>query len=289
MRRMTALAMAIALAAAGCTGSGTSDNPSGGTIDSVIVGADEAGNPTFDFTPGLSYSKVQTEVLWEGEGERLAAGDRILLDMYAVSLDNDRVLKDTYSDLPEAFLLAPELVGDDLYNQLIDQRVGARLLFVSPPAEGHEDTGAVALLVDVLPARATGDHAGSRGDIPVVLLAPDGEPTITIRDTDVAPATLTTVTLIQGTGPQVLAGSRILVNYVGVTYPDGTIYKSSWEDGAGPWATRIGYGEVPAGWDQGLIDRAEGSQVLLLIPPALAYGDEAMAFVVDILAVWNPE
>ena len=72
---------------------------------------------------------------------------------------------------------------------------------------------------------------------------------------------------------------------------DGTPFDSSWVNGA-PFTTQIGTGSVIQGWDQGIIGQTVGSQVLLVIPPDLAYGDtergtipasSTLIFVVDIL------
>ena len=287
MRRMCALLAAITLVLSGCHGVIT--DPNAGTISNISVGADAAGVPTIDYPDGLTYSKEQTRVVWPGTGAHLQPGDRILLDMYAVSLQSGAVITDTYNGLPKAYILAPELLGQELYDILASAKVGERFLHVTPPLAGYQAQGAVALVVDVLPARATGTVMPDRTDLPSVDVAPNGEPTITIAADDVAPTDLVSATLIEGAGEQIRAGSHIEVTYVGVSYPDGAIFQSSWGDGEGPMTAQIGIGEVPAGWDQGLLDHTEGSRVMLLIPPALAYGDKALCFVIDILAVWNQE
>ncbi|MBB5873782.1 peptidylprolyl isomerase [Allocatelliglobosispora scoriae] len=111
-------------------------------------------------------------------------------------------------------------------------------------------------------------------------------------------ATLTKLdvkTLIQGTGPAVVAKQQITVNYVGVFYKDGKEFDSSWSRNE-PATFQIGNQKVIPGWDQGLVGVKVGSRVLIDIPSALAYGaDEAAAtaagkpagplrFVVDVLA-----
>jgi FKBP-type peptidyl-prolyl cis-trans isomerase 2 len=284
MRTVGAIAAALAVALTGCS-SGLLIDSATGSINGITVTTDDVGNPVLDFTLGLTYTKVQTEVLWEGTGPRLAAGDRILLDWYAVSLQDGSVISDTYSYLPEAFLLVPELLGQNLYNELLGERIGTRLLQVSPPVEGHEDIGAMAVLVDVLPARATGDAVSRTGDIPRVVLGSDGTPTVTIPDGFTIPPDLTIRTLIQGHGDQVRIGSRILFNFVAVSLETGEVIATSWGDGEGPTSAQVGTGELIAGLDQGLVDATQGSQLVLLIPPGLAWGKDSVALVIDILAV----
>jgi FKBP-type peptidyl-prolyl cis-trans isomerase len=284
MRVIGAAAVALALALAGCSAVLPND-PNAGSIDGITVGADDTGGPIFDFTLGLTYSKVQTKVLWEGTGDRLAEGDRILLDWYVVSLEDGAVIDDTYANLPRAYYLYPELIGQDLYNELVGERVGTRILQVSPPVKGYEDVGAVAVLADVLPARATGEQIANREGIPIVDLAPDGTPGVTIPDGFTPPEDLVVATRIQGSGEQVRSGSRILFNFLAVSLNTGEVIASSWDEGVGPMSAQVGTGELVPGLDQGLIDCTTGSQVLLLVPPALAWGQDSVVFVIDVLAV----
>jgi len=286
MTRTCAIWVSLALALGGC--SAVIADPDAGSIDDITVSEDASGIPVLDFTSGLKYSKVQSEVLWSGDGDRLNANDRILLDMYSVSLESGVVLVDTFSDLPRMYLLVPELVGQELYDVLVDERVGARILHVTPPVEGYEGHGAVALLVDVLPACAQGETLPPKEGMPEVTLDPSGQPTITIDDAMDPPIGLEVSTLILGSGEQVRPGSKIVANYYAVDYDTGEVYDSSWEDGEGPLKAQVGVGELPLGLDQGLIDRTEGSQILLIVPPELAYGDGTLVFVVDLLVVRTP-
>lgn len=126
---------------------------------------------------------------------------------------------------------------------------------------------------------------------------PDGaDPALATKPTATkgsgALAKLTPTTLIEGTGPAAQAGQQITVNYVGVTYADGTEFDSSWSRSE-PFAFQLGGGQVIPGWDQGLIGAKVGSRVQLDIPAALAYGENPgngapggpLRFVVDVLGV----
>jgi peptidylprolyl isomerase len=128
-----------------------------------------------------------------------------------------------------------------------------------------------------------------RDELPTVVQAENGMPVISIDSSDKKFTELVAATLIEGDGPQVTADSWIRANFVAVDFDTGEIVQSSWVDGKGPAAVHLGVGEVPAGWDLGLVDQREGSEVLLVVPPNLAYGDATLVYVVDILAVWTPE
>ena len=88
-------------------------------------------------------------------------------------------------------------------------------------------------------------------------------------------------------------GQRITVQYLGVIWPGGKQFDSSWGRTT-PATFTIGAGRVIAGWDLGLVGQPVGSQMLLVIPPDDGYGAEGkpdagitgtdtLVFVVDIL------
>lgn len=302
MRRLVALSLAAAVALAGCSAS--TDDPSAtasavGQIEAITIGSSESLAPTLDFVPDLQYAEPEYRVEWEGDGEPLQQGQPLLLDIYSESLVDHTQIINTYDGLPRSFLLAPEVVGEELYDVLKGVNIGARILQISPASTDEEGKPPVAIVVDVLPIRAQGIQNAINPDIPSVELGVTGEPTVTIPDSD-PPPDLVASTLIQGTGPQITAGSFITANYVGVHWGDGSsgdktwksgdIFESSWASEKAPFETQIGVGQVIAGWDQTLIDVPAGSQVEIVVPPEYGYPDMGtLVFVVDILDVWNPE
>jgi len=97
---------------------------------------------------------------------------------------------------------------------------------------------------------------------------------------------------IVGTGEEALQGSVLTVHYVGIL-EDGTQFDSSIQRGA-PYVFRLGAGEVIPGWDEGLAGMKVGGRRLLVIPPELAYGEQArgpipanatLVFEVELLSV----
>ncbi len=129
--------------------------------------------------------------------------------------------------------------------------------------------------------------------------APGERPVVTLPTTCSAPTELLSLDLVPGTGPTATTGSNIQANYHLVTWSDGAEVDSSWNaDPPQPIElTDIG-GEntMIAGWNQGLMDVAQGARRLLVIPPELGYPDgngqiqpgETLVFVVDALAVTGP-
>ncbi|MDN4473131.1 FKBP-type peptidyl-prolyl cis-trans isomerase [Demequina zhanjiangensis] len=293
MRRLVALALAAGLALTGCV-SGPPDasasvSPSG-DISTITVGIDDSGTPTLDFERGLNWETTQTEVMLEGDGERLQDGQPLLLDMYGESLEDGSRVTNSYQGLARSFLLAPELLGEDLYEALLDVRVGTRVLHVSPAPEDNPDSEPpIVLVIDVLPMHAVGAEAEPREDFPTVRRAADGAPTVTIPEDLEPPADVQVATLVQGTGQQVREGDLVLVNYTMLSW-DGTELDSSWPEEIAPLTVEVGSGESIEAIEVGLLDQTLGSQIVILSPATSAYPDQGpVVLVVDILDVFSPE
>jgi peptidylprolyl isomerase len=183
---------------------------------------------------------------------------------------------------------------------------GEQSLVAIAPADGFagqgddEETGVreddtLLLFVEVRDVRtplerAEGEAVEPPEGLPTVELAEDGAPTITVPGGE-PPAELVAQPLIEGTGPVVEAGQQLTVHYTGVLWDGGEPFDSSWDRGS-PATFPIGTGGVIPGWDEGLVGRTVGSQVLLVIPPDKGYGDTGqgsipggatLVFVVDIL------
>ncbi len=119
------------------------------------------------------------------------------------------------------------------------------------------------------------------------------KPDVTIPD-ETPPAELVIDDLEVGDGAEAVAGSRVSVHYVGVSWSSGAQFDASW-DRAQPFGFGLGGGEVIAGWDQGVQGMKVGGRRRLTIPPDLGYGDrgaggviapnETLVFIVDLLAV----
>ncbi len=285
-RRAVVLAV-VAVLAAGCSAEKA-------PAPEVTVTGEPGVTPTLEFATPLAVSSPTVEVIAEGTGDPLEDGGPVLVNFYAESAADGSLINETYSSEPRAYELSEEQLGREIYRALHGERAGSRILHIVPPSDG-ETAGTVAVF-DVLATRAQGEQQPPREGLPSVKLDDDGEPTVTVPAGAPAPTDLVVQPLIRGNGPQVAAGQVITVQYVGVTWSDGSVFESSWDDGQLPVSFPIGVQSVLEGWDAGLVEQTVGSQVLLVVPPSMAYAgspnvlaNETLVYVVDILsAVGGP-
>ena len=115
--------------------------------------------------------------------------------------------------------------------------------------------------------------------------APSREPSVQETATVNPVAGLQTQDLVVGPGAEATAGARVTVHYTGWLYdgaaPDhkGKEFDSS-RRGGKPFSFTLGERQVIAGWDQGVAGMRVGGQRRLVIPAALAYGDQGAGGVI---------
>jgi peptidylprolyl isomerase len=290
------------------TGSGATPTP-GSTTPAVATAADKAAFAAIRVTGGPSakptlalpstpftLTGALATTLTPGTGDAVARGNLVTLQILEVSGFTGGELSSTWADgAPLVTVADPGSLFAQLYQQLLTARVGARLMVAAPQsASGLSMT--VIDVVDVVattpvPARATGTAVAPVTGLPTVTLDAGGRPSLAATG-GTAPTSLVVQPLIQGTGPAVAKGQTVVVNYTGWLW-DGTKFDSSWDRGVAYPVQKIGQAQVIDGWNQGLVGQKVGSQVLLVVPPALGYGSSAqgsipagstLVFVVDILA-----
>lgn len=276
-------------ASASPSGAATASAADVEALEAVTVSGDPGAEPTLEFDQPFSVSADVARVAAEGDGETVEEGHQVMLNIVAVLGSDGTSQGGTYGATPQAYVAEPGNVPDALLDVLLGAQVGARLLYASP---AQDDTVLMAVEImstEAIPTRAEGTAVTDLPEgLPTVTLAEDGAPSIETVDTD-PPAELVAQPLIQGSGPVVEAGQTLTVQYSGWLW-DGTPFDSSWERGS---STSFPLGNVIQGWQQGLVGQPVGSQVLLVVPPDLGYGDtdqnsipggSTLIFVVDILS-----
>ncbi|MFC7880156.1 FKBP-type peptidyl-prolyl cis-trans isomerase [Isoptericola sp. NPDC057391] len=261
-------------------------------LESVKVDGKAGAEPKVTFKTPLEVSVPTSRVIDEGDGAELAEGMKITMDTVAFLGTDGSTQGSTWQQkTPQSFILGDANYGV-LTEPLAGQKVGTRLL-VANPVQGQD--GSTATMVNVvevtdaktIPTRAEGTAVEPEKGLPTVTLDDSGKPSVTIPDGYEAPKDLVVQPLIKGDGPKVTEDQTVTAHYTGWKL-DGEQFDSSWDRGA---PSSFSLQQVVAGWTQGLAGQTVGSQVLLVIPPDLAYGaqeghelqKETLVFVVDIL------
>jgi peptidylprolyl isomerase len=93
----------------------------------------------------------------------------------------------------------------------------------------------------------------------------------------------------KGYGPAIPAkgGVRIDTNFVSISYVTHKPYEVRWSP-VGGFNIGFGPGIEVKGWEQGLVGMRAGGRRELRVPSRLAYKQDAILYVIDLLAVDSP-
>ena len=321
MRSRLALVLAAGLAAASLAGCGAQSQPepeettaatectdSGQASDSIEVSGELGAKPAVTFDAPLEFEQTQRTVVVEGDGEQAEAGAAVEAELTLFDAGTGDELITTEHDGSQSVAVTLDSTWPAGFVKALScATVGTRVVTTITPADGYGSAGnpqlgvaadaplvLVADLVSIpeppLP-RAEGEPQELPEGFPAVdvTLADDGAPTIKVPNEE-PPAELQIGVLQKGEGTEVAEGDNVTVHYVGVKWEDGTVFDQSWPNGTP--ATFNTAGVVP-GFSAALIGQTVGSQVVAVIPPDQAYGDDpeahelggqTLVFVVDILA-----
>lgn len=314
---------AVALLLAGCAGSpapgesttppaadaepaACADTTSGEAVDSVTVSDDLGTAPTVEIPTPVSVDTTERRAVVEGEGDETKPGDTVGVELTVYGAATGQ----QFSQTAYGEGTAQQITVDDtqyipgLVRTIECATVGSRIVSVVAASDAFGDQGSeggevapgdsiviVADIVSILPTRATGTPVDPTDGFPSVELGEDGAPTVTIPDAE-PPAELRLATLLQGDGDTVAEGDNVTVQYEGVIWRTGEVFDGSWTNGA---PASFNTEQVVDGFKQALVGQKVGSQVIVIIPPALGYGEagntqagiegtDTLVFVVDILA-----
>ena len=266
--------LCVTLAACGSGDSGSSSKKSGDdssqSSDSSalknmkkIAGITATG--TLGEKPKVSFKAPKTvdnnsyAVLQEGNGATIADGDRLCSQGIAISVKDGTELASSWEkNTPDCSLVLEKGTVSDAYYELL---------------KGRKLNTTIAYGVNDSNSSGTSYIIGYKGSSKLVSQA-----------------------LIKGKGKEVTNNNTVKVKYTGWLL-DGTQFDSSWDKNTTLEADTYSGGnhQVIEGWQQAMVGQTVGSQVLMVIPPNLGYGDTAqgsipanstLIFVVDILAAY---
>jgi peptidylprolyl isomerase len=298
----------------GASGGSSSEGASSGTsssgsIDGLTVTGDFGKEPTVK-VDGMNVDKAESEVLVQGDGEKLGNGSAALYRFVIANGGTGENVASNYNDNdPQRMVVSeqPPAIKDAVDGQ----RIGSRVAVAMPVKDLLGDQGApqvglnadddVVIVFDLLKA------AEAPLDAPqgTTVKPPANAPTVVDQDGQVTaidfssapkspPKKLQVIPLIQGKGTAIKEGDSVTVDYFGTVWGKGDQPFDQSYDSA-PATFTLAKGSLIDGWVQGLKGVKAGSRVMLVVPPSLGYGaqgsgdqipgNSTLVFVVDVLGV----
>ncbi|SFN58033.1 FKBP-type peptidyl-prolyl cis-trans isomerase [Mycetocola miduiensis] len=295
MRKAPALLLSAGLLMAtltGCAPTSAADAcvptaPDGAASKLIDVSGSFGSAPTVEFPTPVKAQETERTVVIPGDddGPVLTAAQSIRMSLAMFDgATGDPIPGATYGE-PAVYSTAQ--LNPEITKALECVTPGSRIAMTVP--QGNQAAILVADIFDVFLAKANGaDRPVLQSGLPSVVTAADGTPGLTIPKSD-PPKDLAVAVLKAGDGDTVSETSQMVVHYTGALWKERTIFDSSWQNGSP--ATFSPDGIIP-GLATALTGQKVGSQVLVVIPPELGYGDQdnatipansTLVFVVDIL------
>ena len=316
MRRRTVLIPATALLVLGLSACGSDDPDDNGTAVPDIAGVSVTGafgeEPTVEVAD-FDVSDTETDVLIEGDGPEVTAGETALVNLHIVNgTTGEKAYSSFDSERAQEVTITPDSLPGGLDAALAGQKRGSRVLMTATVTdaigpEGAEQVGLgteddVVFVVDLLSVHPADPLDAPEGDEQE---APKGTPAPVLDGEDVTgfdfsgaakkPSDeLQVVTLVEGDGPAIPERpTYVTFDYLGAVYGAKKPFDESFSKEPATFA--VGNSNLIKGWDQGLVGVKAGSRVLMVVPPDLGYGeqgsppsipgDATLVFVIDVLGV----
>ncbi len=325
MRKTAALALSagllLTLSACGSpapTPESTCDVPSGNSSKAVVASGSVGTEPDeVTFPTPIVASRTEVTTIEEGTGDTIGLKTPVLINFAVYNGATGQAIN-PYSPVsvsqttgePQIVTLQALSALPGFQDAMQCATEGSRVAVALPAkegfgAEGNAQLGLgetdtlvfVADVIEAFPTRATGDPQPAQNGFPSVVTDPDGVPGITIPAAD-APTEFKKTLLRKGDGEKVAKGDTVTLNYTGVLWDTGDVFDSSWENGTPvQFPAQEGSADQPGvvkGFADSLIGARVGDQVLAVLPPDVAYGDQGsgaipagatLVFVIDVLGV----
>jgi peptidylprolyl isomerase len=314
VRRLTALIASLFLAAlvgfAACgsdpepEAESESADPTASTESGITVSGEVGAKPEVSVPDGEPPAELVVEVLSEGDGGEVEAGDYLVADYLGQTWnpgdDAANVFDNSYDrGSPAGFPIGKGSVITGWDEGLVGQRAGSRVLLVIPPDQAYGDSppegssieagSTLVFVVDIVDSY--GDDVGISGapvaDLPADMPTVTGEgaaaPTVEFPASATPAETSTTDVLVEGDGVEL--GDALVAKVLQASYTTKETQYSSWSEDTGPVVMKRD--QLP-----GLADALEGQKVGTRVLVRISAADnvteqapkgEPLAIVIDVI------
>jgi peptidylprolyl isomerase len=306
------------LVASGCAGSVDQEQlaEASGQLRGVDVSGAVGEPPVIKVDAPLEVEKTYSMLAVQGEGDPLYLDRVFMLELTMVDARTGRKAISTHDDgqTPLAVTDSASMLFPVLTQALVGLHQGSRLVMAATGKDTFGSAGApqygiragdpVVLVADVIAVPPTDVLDGPEGTphraprtAPRLDVAVDGTPTgLRFRAGGKAlprPRELVVVPLVEGTGPKVREAGLVTLDYLGQVWGRSELFADTYAKE--PVTVPLGAEGVVPAWERALVGVPQGSRLLVLAPPELAYketgnppdvpGNATVAFVIDVLGV----
>lgn len=291
--------MAAGLLAVALTGCSSNPNancdgalPSGKASGLVTATGAIGSTPKVEVPSPIDTSTSQRTILTEGTGPKVQSNQMLEVTYSVVNGETGEVAGGSTS--PQLYATGTDAVSKGLLCAPVGSRVA---IVVSPKDSGAQegsDSPAPIYVIDVVKAflpAANGAVRPAVSGFPTVVLAPTGQPGITIPSSGAAPTKVRSELLKAGDGATVKKDAQVVLQYTAVGWEQKNVVTSSWT--ASPDLVDLASGQsslqnqqssvLPQAMLKELVGQKVGSQVVVETPKDGEF--PAAAWVVDILGV----
>jgi peptidylprolyl isomerase len=281
------LPLALGLALTSCGDDDGSPEEAGAGLESVTVEGEPGTAPKVTWGGRMEADEITSEVLTEGDGETVEAGDQVMTHIW---IGNGYTQEEAYSTYeegqPQQLTVDEKQLSEVFVEGMEGHTLGSRVVVAASAEEafgeqgnpqigiGNKDT--VLLVIDMIefyePPKAV-DVPKSK--MPAVVET-KGEPTSLDFSGVPKPkddGDLLRTVLVEGDGKTLTTESTITADYLGMVYDA----KKPFDESYSKEPAEFSLTGVVQGWTYGLSGLKVGSRVLLTIPPDLGYGAQEQA------------
>lgn len=256
----------------------------------VSAASAEEGIPTaLTFPTPLLTKGTEISVLEAGEGYRATEGATVDFQVAAYLGSSGQLLTaSTYvTDQPVRRLVSADI--PDYFSQVLTcAQAGDRLIITDtvqavfgpiPEDDIVQNDSTAVLVVDVTnvyPAVADGALQPLVDNAPMIVQTPSGRHGVSVPMGQ-APEDLVVYTVKKGSGAELAEGDLVVAHFTGVVWETKQTFASSFDQNLPLTLTLVdgsvegANGGVPQGVFDGLVGQTVGSQVAIVVPPALGY------------------
>lgn len=244
----------------------------------------------------VDATKSQRSLLTEGSDSTLVhKGQQVEVGFTVIDAATGSVLGSGYGDQGAVVPVGTDVISRGLICAPVGSRVAIVVAPKDAPQQADSTPGTQIYVLDVLKTSlnaANGAVRPATSGFPTVVLAPTGQPGLTIPSSGSAPTKVRSELLKQGDGPAVKKDSTAVLQYTAVGWDSKQVLTSSWTDG-GPDRVDMASGQsqiqnqnssvLPQAMLKELVGQKVGSQLVIETPTQGQF--PAAAWVVDILGI----